>query len=116
MNKVGFKLLSKSEQAIAKGSKKGYADLLAEGSVIKGTLTKMLGVEISDTLEDGTEINATAIDMIVAATIADAYENPSTTKLKDLTAIMGELKEKVDIQSNLSKVDEDLQARAIVRK
>ena len=72
-------------------------DELKENSLIKKSLGKALGATVEETLETGEKVNVTIIDVVVAKTIQDAIEKPSTSKLKDLASITGELKESVDV-------------------
>lgn len=90
-------MLPEYDQNIYKGIVGCKTDELKENSMIKKSIGKALGITVEETLETGEKVNVTIADIIVAQTIKDAIKNPSTTKLKDLTAITGELKESVDV-------------------
>lgn len=72
-------------------------DEIKENSMVKKALSKTLGVKVDMKLETGETVIVTIADILAAETIKDAIQNPSTSKLKDLAAITGDLKENVDM-------------------
>lgn len=72
-------------------------DEIKENSMVKKALSKTLGVKVDMRLETGETVVVTIAEILAAETIKDAIKNPSTSKLKDLAAITGELKENVDV-------------------
>ena len=72
-------------------------DELKENSMVKKSLSKTLGAKVNMQLETGEIVVVTIADIVAAETVKDAIKNPSTSKLKDLAAITGELKENVDL-------------------
>jgi hypothetical protein len=89
-------ILPEYNQNIYKGIK-SKTDDLKENAMIKKSLSKVLGVDVDMKLETGETVNVTVSDIVVGETVRDAIERPSTSKLKDLAAITGELKETVDV-------------------
>lgn len=72
-------------------------DELKENSLIKKSLSKALGAQIDVTLETGEVAVVTIADVLVAHTLKDAITKPNTSKLKDIAAITGELRDNVDL-------------------
>lgn len=70
---------------------------LKENLMVKKALSKALGVKVDMKLETGEIVMVTIADVLAAETIKDAIKYPSTSKLKDLAAIAGELKENVNV-------------------
>lgn len=91
-------MLPNYEQNMYSGLKgKSTVDELKENSMIKRSLLRCLGSNVSMKLETGEVVDVTIADIVVARTLQDAIENPTPAKLKDLAAITGELKEKAEV-------------------
>lgn len=90
-------ILSDFEQHIYRRVNKGKADQLKESKIIQETLKRALGIEHEVVLDGGERVVVSTIDMVVAKTLKDVLENPTTSKLKDLSAISGEQKTTLDV-------------------
>lgn len=89
MSPMALKSVSSYEMGILSAMPKTKADALTATKRVKAIINDMLGVETVRTLEDGTSVNCTVAEAIVAATLADMMQKPSVSKLKDLASIMG---------------------------
>jgi len=90
-------ILSDFEQHIYRKVNKGKADQLKESKMIQEALKRALGIEHEVVLDGGERVVVSTIDMVVAKTLKDVLENPTTSKLKDLSAISGEQKTTLDV-------------------
>lgn len=103
--------LSNYEKAIYTGKRLSKGEELVKKQMLAETLAETLGVEINDTLPDGTVVTLTVAQKLVNETIIDAIKNPSTTKLKDLSVIKGENKNdnsvSIDIKGLFKGIEAD---------
>ena len=90
-------MLSEFEQHAYRHLSKSKADRLKESKLIQETLKRALGVEHEVVLDGGERVVVSTIDIVVAKTIEEVIKNPTTTKLKDLSAISGEQKTTLDV-------------------
>lgn len=93
-----FSYLTPAERDLFKGLKTKRAKELQENGVRKA-MSVVLGMESDLTLEDGSVVTITNADRLAARTFQEAMQNPSTTKLKDISHIMGE--DKITVEAKV---------------
>lgn len=108
----GEAVLSSYELGILRGNRKTASDEITEQQCFKQVLQNQLGVNIVKKLPDGTEVTATAMELVTASAINDAIEKGSIDKVASFMKVLGEFKE-VTTEVNISQVDSDLEKRAI---
>lgn len=99
MTKEDERYLTDAEYDIYKGIKSARAKQVEE-MLIKKAVATALGIERDKYLPSGEKIVVTVAEELAAKTIKEALNNPSTSKLKDLSAIMGENKTVVEVQTD----------------
>ena len=80
--------------------------------MIMTRLEDMLQGQITRRYADGTEVTASALDQACATAISKLVENGNVNDLLTLAKLMGQFKD-APTEVHLSKVDEDLEKRAI---
>lgn len=113
MKEIGLKMLSSYEKNIVLKLKKSGMDKKIEEEMTKQTLKKMLNLPFAMKSEDGTEIQATALEFVIASAIEDAIQKGSFDKVTSMMKATGELTDRVEANVNISLVDQDLAKRAI---
>lgn len=99
MDKEDERYLTDAEYDIYKGIQSARAKKV-EDMLIKKAVGLALGIEREEYLPSGEKVVVTIAEELAAKTIKEALSNPSTSKLKDLSAIMGENKTVVELQSD----------------
>jgi hypothetical protein len=97
-------LVNGYEKRILNGYEKTSADLLKDSKMLSNAVKKCLGVEVSETLEDGTVVNVPVVTMIAAKKLAYYMEHPEKADLKELSSVLGE--QKVEANINLQGAEE----------
>lgn len=113
MNEIGEKVLSSYEKGVLKGLKRRDGDKIIEDKSSKATIERMLGQQVKYEMEDGTEVTATAEELVVASAIGDAIEKGSFDKIKTMMQVKGELSGTEGVKVEISLVDKDLEKRAL---
>lgn len=108
--KSQLEFLSPMEQNIYRGYASKVDDM-KDATLVKKSVKKILGAEIPLELETGERARISIIDVVATKTIAEAIENPSTSKLKDLSTIMGENKVEVDVNADLGSLFGDIEVK-----
>ena len=91
-------LMSGYDKRILSNREKTQADLLKDNKMLSNALKRALGVELTETLEDGTTANIPIVDSLVAKKVAFMMENPDKIDLKELSSVLGEQK----LEANLN--------------
>ena len=113
MKDIGVVILSTYEKNILNKKKNSKADLIIRDEKTLTVLQNMLDQKVTQKLEDGTSVNATAKELIIASAIRDAINKGSFDKLKVLLEITGEFKKEETHNLNISLVDQSLRERAL---
>lgn len=112
MKQAPLEVLSPYEASIIRGTRGSKADLIVKEQRTKAILDNMLGTKTT-VLIDGTEVEATIEEILVASAISEELANPKGLEtIERLAKIRGEIGEKT-IDVNVSLVDKDLASRAI---
>lgn len=106
-------MLSSYEKSIALNLPKTPADKKIADALTAETIKRMLKLPFALTMEDGTEVSATAEEFIVASAIGDAIERGSFDKVQTMMKTTGELSNAVEAKVEVSLVDDDLAKRAL---
>lgn len=93
-----FKYLTPAERDIFRGLDTKRAKKLEEDGIRKAVAV-VLGQESDLALEDGSKVTVTNIERLAVRTFEEAMKNPSTSKLKDLSHIMGE--DKITVEAKV---------------
>lgn len=113
MKQAPLEVLSPYEASIIRGTRGSKADLIVSEQRTKRILDNMLGTKTSVILEDGTEVEASIEEILVASAISEELAHPKGLEtLERLAKIRGEMSDK-PIEVNVSLVDKDLAKRAI---
>lgn len=111
MNKIGMRVLSSYEKSVLRsGRPVTEGDRAIDAICTQEKLKAFLGSKVENVLEDGTVVESTAEEMVIAAAIGDAIEKGSFDKV---LAMMKATKQLEDVASVVAKVDLDLEKRAI---
>lgn len=87
--------MTDAELDVYKGLKTKRAEAVREG-MIKQAVGSVLGLETEMVLPTGEKVVVTFADKLAVRTVMEAIENPSTSKLKDLSTVMNENKVTVE--------------------
>ena len=90
MNELGLCVLSGYDRTVLRGARKSKGDLVTEGLVNRQKARLLLGQTVQYQLGDGTVIEATAEELVLAAAIGDAIEKGSFEKAKAMYDLIGE--------------------------
>lgn len=113
MKQTPMALLSSYETSIIKGTKGSRADALTKDKRTKAILDNMLQCKGTVELADGTTVEASIEELLIASAINKELEEPKGLEtIERLAKIRGEMDEKV-IDVNVSLVDKDLARRAL---
>ena len=107
-----LRVLSSYERGILQGAKRSDADEIIEGMKTQTLLNNMIQTKITERLPDGTEVTATAEELMVASAIADTIKRGSMEKLMTFMKVKGEMKAN-EVAVSVSNVDKDLEERAL---
>ena len=111
MNRIGLQVLSAYDKSVLKvGRALTDGDRGIEAVCTQEKLKSFLGAKVQSELADGTVVESTAEEMIIASAIGDAIERGSFDKV---LAMMKATKQLEDVASVVAKVDLDLEKRAI---
>lgn len=107
-------ILSPYEASIIRGTQKSKADVLTEGKRTQAIVNNMLKCKDIVELPDGTSVEVTIEELLIATSIQKELENPKGLEtVEKLMKIRGELEDKGEVQLNVSLVDKDLAKRAL---
>ena len=105
--------LSPYESSILRGTKGSKADVLVADKRTQTILNNMLSAKKVVTLEDGTSVEASIEELLIASAINAELEKPRGLEtIERLAKIRGELDDKVT-EVSISLVDKDLAQRAL---
>lgn len=111
MDSIGMNVLSGYERSVLKSGKgKTKSDAMAEMACTREKLKAFLGAKVRQKLPDGTEVEFTAEELIIAAAIGDAVSKGSFDKVIAMMKASGQMDESVSV---VAKVDQDLLKRSI---
>jgi hypothetical protein len=80
--------------------------------MIATTIENQLNAEVTRRYADGTEVTASALEQAVATAVAKLIDKGDINDLLTLAKVLGQFKD-APTEVHLSKVDEDLEKRAI---
>lgn len=83
--------MTEAELDVYKGLRTKRAEAVREG-MIKQAVGSVLGLETEMVLPTGEKVVVTFADKLAVRTVMEAIDNPSTSKLKDLSSVMNENK------------------------
>ena len=107
-----LEVLSPYEASIIRGTRGSKADLIVKEQRTKAVLDNMLGLK-TKVLIDGTEVEATIEEILVASAISEELAHPKGLEtIERLAKIRGEISDK-PMEVNVSLVDSDLAKRAL---
>ena len=113
MKQAVIGILSPYEASIMRGTKGSKADVLTSEKRTQAIMDNMLKSKGVVELDDGTTVEATIEELLIAAAINKELEQPKGLEtVERLMKIRGELDDKVT-EVNVSLVDKDLAQRAI---
>lgn len=113
MKQAPMTVLSSYEASIIRGTKGSKADALVSDKRTKAILDNMLSQKGIVELPDGTTVEATIEEVLIASAINAELEKPKGLEtIERLAKIRGELDDKVT-EVNVSLVDKDLAKRAL---
>lgn len=112
--KVANEVLSRYEKSILANTKGSKADILTANKRTQAIVNAMLNAKAEAVeLEDGTSVEPTIDEMLVAKALERELENPKGLEtIEKLMKIRGELDDKAT-EVNVSLVDQDLAKRAL---
>lgn len=110
---TALKVLSSYERGIIGGMKESERDKIIENQKTQALLNNMIQARVTQKLADGTEITASVEELIIASAIQDAIDKGSMEKLMTFMKAKGEIKANEQLEVNISKVDKDLEERAL---
>ena len=110
---TALKVLSSYERGIIGGMKESERDKMVESQRTQAILNNMIKARVKHKLDDGTEITASVEELIIASAIQDAIDKGSMEKLMTFMKAKGEIKANESLDVNISKVDKDLEERAL---
>lgn len=111
MDRIGMMVLSGYEKSVLKaGRGRTKGDAMAEAACTREKLRAFLGARVPQTMPDGTQVEFTAEELIIAAAIGDAVEKGSFDKVVAMMKASGQMEDSVSV---VAKVDQDLLKRAI---
>lgn len=110
--KFGTSVLSIYEQNIISNCVKSKGDKISENSKTLSILNCMLDSKIPTKLEDGTTINPSALELIIASAINNAIKKGDLENLKTIMELKGEFKKEETHNLNINFVDKSLLERA----
>lgn len=94
-------LLSEIDKNLLLGVRNSKGDEICKGKILGSAMLNALGIEMPIMNSEGELVEISAKEALVLATLSDAIRNPSTSKLKDIMEITGEIdKSKVDVNVN----------------
>ena len=112
MKQAPLEVLSPYEASIIRGTRGSKADLIVKDQRTKAVLDNMLGLK-TKVLIDGTEVEATIEEILVASAISEELAHPKGLEtIERLAKIRGEVSDK-PMEVNVSLVDSDLAKRAL---
>ena len=113
MKQAPMAILSPYEASIVRGTKNSSADIIISEKRTKAILDNMLACKGVVELEDGTQVEATIEELLIASAISKELEQPKGIEtIEKLAKIRGELDDKVT-EVSVSLVDKDLAKRAL---
>ena len=113
MKQAPMAMLSSYEASIIRGTKNSKGDVLVAEKRTKAILDNMLKCTGVVQLDDGTTVEATIEEILVASAINKELTQPKGLEtIERLAKIRGELDDKV-AEVNVSLVDKDLAKRAL---
>ncbi len=113
MKQAPMSLLSPYEASIIRGTKNSKADVLTAEKRTKTILDNMLQCKGTVQLEDGTNVEASIEELLIARAISEELTKPKGLEtVERLMKMRGELEEK-SVEVNVSLVDKDLASRAL---
>ena len=113
MKQAPLEVLSPYEASIIRGTRNSKADLIVKDQRTKAVLDNMLGLKTTVQLEDGTAVEATIEEILVASAISEELAHPKGLEtIERLAKIRGEVSDK-PMEVNVSLVDSDLAKRAL---
>lgn len=111
MNKMGLNVLSGYEKSVLRyGKAKTKGDKAIEAICTREKMKSFLGCPVEQELPDGTTVEMTAEELVIASAIGDAIEKGSFEKVIAMMKATGQMDDAVSV---VAKVDEDLMKRAI---
>lgn len=111
MDSIGMNVLSAYERSVLKSGKgKTKSDGMAEAACTREKLKAFLGAKVSQRLPDGTQVECSAEELIIASAIGDAVSKGSFDKVIAMMKASGQMDESVSV---VAKVDQDLLKRSI---
>lgn len=106
--------LSPYEASILKGTKNSKADAIVADKRTRAILDNMLNCKCMTKLPDGTDVEASIEELLIAGAISYELHNPKGLEtIERLAKIRGEVGEKNAMEVSVSLVDKDLSQRAI---
>ena len=106
--------LSSYDASIIRGTRGSKADAIVKDKRTQTILNNMLNCQGTCELEDGTTVEASIEEILIAKAIKTEMENPKGLEtIERLAKIRGEIGEQKTIDVNVSLVDMDLAKRAI---
>lgn len=107
--KIARVTLSKYEQQIL-GGMKPRSEMQAK--MIATAIENQLGATVTRKYADGTEVTASVLDQAIATAMTKLIDSGNVGDLLTLAKLMGQFKD-APTEVHVSKVDEDLEKRAI---
>lgn len=106
--------LSSFDASIVRGTRNSKADAIVANKRTQTILNNMLECKQQVSLDDGTVVEASIEEILIAKAISAELENPKgLDTIKKLAEIRGEIGEQKTIDVNVSLVDKDLAQRAL---
>lgn len=113
MKQQAIATLSSYEASIIRGTKGSKADALTADKRTKSIMDSMLGCTSVVKLPDGTDVEASIEELLIAGAISKELREPKGLEtIEKLARIRGEVEDKV-VDVNVSLVDKDLAQRAL---
>ena len=92
-------LMTGYEKRLYSGWRKSAADLLKDNKMIASVVKECLGVEVEKQLESGEVVNVPFAVDLVGTLFAYWKEHPEKIDLKVLSAVLGETKQEVAVET-----------------
>lgn len=105
-------ILSSYERGVMEMAGETKADRLVKDASAREAMRAVLGTTLTRRLPDGTQVQATALELAVIGAVSDMIQKPSIAKIKDMASVLGELKDTTQDVS-ISIVDQSIQALAL---
>lgn len=91
------------EQRLYLKCSKTKGDKAKDGKILKNAVSRVLGIETEQTLDDGSIVNLSIAERLAIKKLAYLDEHPEKIDLRELSAVLGE--QKLEVETTISAGD-----------